>query len=221
MKQFAVIGLGYFGISVASTLRKLGHEVLVIDDSIHKVQQAMDEQLATEGLSLDATNLYALQRLGLQNFDAVVIAIGENLQDSILTALNLQELGVKQIIAKASTPAHGKILEKLNVGAVVYPEQDMGERVARSLVQTQILDGFELDPRYSVVEIRAGETLIGKTLQQLDLRARFGIYVMAIKNASRGLAIVPSPEVFIQAADNLIVIGENSQIKHFMRVTKV
>ncbi len=217
MKQFAVIGLGYFGISVASTLRKLGHEVLVIDDSINKVQQAMDEQLATEGLSLDATNLYALQRLGLQGFDAVVIAIGENLQDSILTALNLQELGVKRIIAKASTPAHGKILEKLNVGTVVYPEHNMGERVARSLVRTQILEGFELDPRYSIVEIHASRSLIGMSLKQLDLRARYGIYVMAIKNASRELAIVPSPDVMIQEEDTLLILGENSQIEAFIK----
>ena len=219
MKQFAVIGLGHFGSSVARTLRHLGHEVLVIDDSPDKVQQAIDDRFATEGLSLDATNIHAIEDLGLQGFDGVVIAIGENLQDSILTALNLLELGVKNIVAKASTPAHGKILEKLNVPTVVYPEHDMGERVAKSLVQTNILEGFELDPRYSVVEIRAGEALIGRSLKQLDLRARYGIYVMAIKNASRELAIVPSPDIYIQEKDILLVLGENKQIQKFIQAT--
>ncbi|MGV3526174.1 MAG: potassium channel family protein [Candidatus Sericytochromatia bacterium] len=219
MKQFAVIGLGHFGTSVARTLRHLGHEVLVLDNSPEKIQQAMDEHIATEGMALDSTNLHVLEGLGLQGFDGVVIAIGENLQDSILTALNLMEMGVKHIVAKASTPAHGKILERLSVPSVVYPEHDMGERVARSMVQTNLLDGFDLDPRYSVVELRAGQALVGKSLMQLDLRARYGIYVMAIKNGSQELAIVPRPDIVIQSGDILLVIGENKQLQKFMEAT--
>lgn len=215
-KQFAVIGLGYFGESVTRTLRELGHEVLVIDNSDEHVQQSVDQDLATEAVCLDATKMYALRELGLENFDGVVLAIGENVQDSILVALNLMELGVTHLVAKASTAAHGKILEKLNVHRVIYPEQEMGARVARSLLRSNVLEGFELDPRYSVVEVKASLKIAGQNLRQLDLRARFGIYVMAIKNGNRQLAIVPSPEIYIQENDQLLILGENTQIDKFV-----
>lgn len=217
MKQFAVIGLGYFGTSVARTLREQGHEVLVIDESMTKVQHMIDEQLATEGLCLDATNLYALRQLGLASFDAVVLAIGENLQDSILTAMNLQELGVSRIVAKSSTPAHGKILEKLNVDTVINPERQMGERVAQSLLHAHVLEGFALDPRYAVTELRVPEGLIGHSLQQLDLRGRYGIQVLVLKHVSQALAIVPTPEVRLQAGDRLLVLGEQTEIQRLLQ----
>lgn len=215
-KQFAVIGLGYFGTAVARTLRELGHEVLIIDNSEDKVQNAADDHLGTEVVCLDSTNLHALEEMGLNTFDGVVIAIGENLQDSILTALNLIELGVENIIAKANTQAHGKILEKLNVQRVVYPEDEMGERVAKSLLRSNILEGFELDPRFSVVEIQAGLKIAGQNLKQLNLRATYGIHVMAIKNSSNQLAIAPSPDVYIQEKDVLLILGENRQIQRFV-----
>lgn len=218
-KQFAVIGIGHFGLSVARTLKQGGHEVLLIDNDEERVQAAMEQEAATEAVCLDATHLHALEELGLNHFDGVVIAIGEHLQESILTALNLLELGVRQIVAKASTPAHGKILQKLNVHRVVYPEQEMGERVARSLVQSHILDGFELDPRYSVIEVLAGEALYGHSLKELDLRARYGIYVMAIKSPGQELAIVPSPDRYIQEKDILLVLGANRQLERFIEVT--
>lgn len=218
-KQFAVIGMGHFGLSVSHTLKHAGHEVLLIDNDEERVQAAQDDGAATEVVCLDATHLHALEELGLEHFDAVIIAIGEHVQESILTALNLQELGVKQIVAKASTPAHGKILQRLNVHRVIYPEQEMGERVARSLVQSHILDGFELDPRYSVVEILAGETLYGHNLKELDLRARYGIYIMAIKSPGQELAIVPSPERYIQENDTLLVLGANRQLERFIEAT--
>lgn len=217
-KQFAVIGLGYFGEAVTRTLRDLGHEVLLIDNSELHVQQAIDQNLATEAVCLDATKMYALRELGLENFDAVVLAVGENVQDSILAALNLMELGVTNLVAKASNGAHGKILEKLNVHRVIYPEQEMGERVARSLLRSNILEGFELDPRYSVVEVKASQKIAGQNLRQLDLRVRFGIYVIAIKNGNHQLAIVPSPEIYIQENDLLLILGENIQIDKFVAV---
>lgn len=216
MKQYAVIGFGYFGAAVARTLKELGHEVLLIDWEEELVQQAMEDQIATEAVCLDTTHLYALEDLGLASFDGVVLAIGEHLQESILTALNLKELGVENIIAKASTPAHGKILNKLSIPHVVYPEQDMGERVARMLLRSNILDGFELGPQHSVMEIVAGSKLISKSLKQLELRPRFSIYVMAIKKGEK-LAMVPSPDQYIQEGDRLLVIGENNKLERFLK----
>lgn len=215
MKQYAVIGLGYFGLSVASNLKKLGHEVLLLDISESAIQQAIDDKISKDGVCLDATNIHVVEELGLSHFDGVVLSIGENLQDSILTALNLKELGVENIIAKASSPAHGKILEKLNIENVVYPEQEMGERVARMIVRTNIWDGFVLDENHTIIEIAAGKKLISKSLKQLELRAQFSINILAIKRDHK-LFIVPSPEQYIQENDHLLVIGENRKLDKFI-----
>lgn len=215
IKQFAVIGLGRFGNSVARTLTSLGHEVLALDNDEDNVNEALANQYATQAMCLDTTNIHGLEELGLLNFDGVVLAIGANLQESILTALNLIELGVKNIVAKANGAEHGKILERLGVGRVVYPEREMGERVAKSLVQASILESIELDPRYSIIEIKPPEQLVGKTLAEADLRSRYGIYVIAIKHGDE-VDIVPDPTKRIYAEDLLVVIGETRQLKRIV-----
>jgi trk system potassium uptake protein TrkA len=213
IKQFAVIGLGRFGSSVAQTLRDMNHEVLVIDNSEDNVNNAMADGLATNAICLDSTNIHALEQIGLSGFDGVVLAIGANMEDSILTALNLMELKAPNLVAKASSLPHGKILERLNVPRVVYPERDMGERVAKSMAQANILEGFELDPRCSIIEIQAPPALVGRSLFELNLRARYGVYVIAIKHGEHDLAIVPSPDSKIFSQDKLVVIGDTQQIR--------
>lgn len=218
MKQFAVIGLGRFGLSVAATLRSQGHEVLAIDNDEENVQSAQTEEWVTQAICLDSTNIHALEELGLQGFDGVILAIGEDLQASILTALNLMELGVKKLIAKASDANHGKILERMNVPQVVFPERDMGKRVAQMVMQSSILESFQLDPRFSVIEMKAPDHVLNRTLAQLNLRVKFGISVVAIKHRGTELAIIPGPDHVISENDLLVIIGDNQGIRHFLQI---
>lgn len=217
IKQFAVIGLGRFGMSVAATLRTHGHEVLAIDNDAENVQRVQTEDLVTQAICLDSTNIHALEELGLQGFDGVILSIGENLQASILTALNLMELGVTRLIAKASNAEHGKILERMNVPQVVYPERDMGKRVAQMLVQSNLLESFQLAPGFSVVEVVAPDAFQGKSLAQLNLRAKFGVSVVAIRHPGADVAIIPGPDHMIQSGDILVVIGNNKGLHLLMK----
>lgn len=211
MKQFAVIGLGRFGSSVAITLKDLGHEVLGIDRS-EALAHALSHSL-THVVQADATDEDTLKALGLRNMDAVVVAIGDDLQASILVTLLLKEVGVRQVIAKATNDLHGKVLLKVGADRVVYPERDMGARVAHNLVATNILDYIELSPEYSIVEIEASDWMIGKDLRKLDLRARFGVNVMAIKRGDKKIIVSPKADDEVEAGDILVIIGDNQSLK--------
>lgn len=218
IKQFAVIGLGRFGISIATTLHDKGHEVLAIDNDAENVQRVQTKNLVTQAICLDSTNIHALEELGLQGFDHVILAIGGNLQASILTALNLMELGITRLIAKASNEEHGKILERMNVPQVVYPERDMGKRVAYTLVQSNLLESFQLAPGFSVVEVVAPHSFEGKSLAQLNLRAKYGVSVVAIRHLGADVAIIPDPDHMIQSRDILVVIGSNQGLNQLMKI---
>ena len=158
-KQFAVIGLGRFGVSVARTLFKGGYEVLAIDSNEERVQKISSE--VTHVVQADTTDENALKALGIRNFDVVVVAIGEDVQANVLTTLLLKELGVNYIVAKAKNELHGKMLEKIGADRVVYPERDMGQRVAHNLVSTNVLDYIELSPDLSLVEVTTPKVLGG------------------------------------------------------------
>lgn len=216
MYKYAVIGLGRFGSSVAQALIQQGHEVLHIDNNEDKIQQVLNQEFVTQAICVDATVLSSVEELGIDELDAVVLAIGENLQDSMLTALNLLELDVKRLIAKAITEEHGKILRRLGVHEIVYPERDMGARLALKMSNNTILDGFDLDPRYAIREVQSGQELISKSLRHLDLRAKYGIHVMALRNSGETLAIVPDPDTYIQEGDSLLVIGDKDKINAFI-----
>ncbi len=185
-KQFAVIGLGRFGSSVAKTLSLLGYEVLAIDSSEHEVQSIVND--VTHAVQVDALDEDALKALGIRNFDVVIVAIGEDVQANILVTVILKEMGVKKIIAKAKNNMHGKVLEKIGADLVVYPEKDMGIRVAYHLVSPNILDFIELSPEYSIIEIAAPSEFLGKSLGQLNLRAQYGMSVIAIKKKNSIIA---------------------------------
>jgi trk system potassium uptake protein TrkA len=212
-KQFAVIGLGRFGSSVCKTLKKLGHEVLGMDSSEDGARHAHIDEVATHVVHGDSTDIHALDDLGMRNFDGVVVAIGTNMEASILTVLNLLDLDVKNIIAKAAHDKHGKVLERIGGDRVkvVYPESDMGRRIALGLGGVGILESIELDPDYSIVEIPVPRHLIGKTLQQADLRAQYGVTVIAILGP-RGVNVSPASDDTLQSGDIMAVMGANEKL---------
>ncbi|MEW9673916.1 TrkA family potassium uptake protein [Ammoniphilus sp. 3BR4] len=211
-KTFAIIGMGRFGSSVAKTLYEMGYEVMAIDSSEESIQEHV--QYTTYAVQADSTDEQSLKELGIRNFDTVVVAIGEDIQASILTTLVLKELGVKNIIVKARNERHGKVLYKVGANRVVFPERDMGSRVAHNLVSPNILDFIELAADYSIVEVVAGEKLDGKSLIDLNIRPKFGVNVMAIKSGPR-INIAPQAGDMIQADDILVVMGENAHLKRF------
>ena len=209
MKQFLVLGLGRFGSSVATTLVELGCEVLGVDFNSEIVDDLKDK--LTEVVQADISDEKTLLELGAKNFDAVILGVGSNLESSMLTAITLKEMGIKYIIAKASNALHGKILEKIGVDKVVFPERDMGIRMAQGLITPNIKDYIQLEPDYSVIEIEALTDFADKTLNELDLRKKYGINVLAIKR-DNNFNISPSAKDVIKSGDFLIVIGETKKI---------
>jgi trk system potassium uptake protein TrkA len=214
-KQFAVIGLGRFGSSVASTLYGLGFDVLGIDAEEGRTQAMINS--TTHVVQADATDDEALRTLGLRNFDVVVVAVGGDLQSSILVTLILKELGVRFVVVKASNDLHGRVLEKIGADRVVFPERDMGVRLAHNLVSTNVLDYIELSPDYSLVELTAGGELAGHTLRDLNLRARFGINVLALRKGEE-IKVSPGGDDVIDEGDIMVIIGANQDIARLERL---
>jgi trk system potassium uptake protein TrkA len=214
MKQFLVIGCGRFGTSVAKTLYGLGYDVLAIDADEDVVQEVSD--FVTHAVQANATDEASLKSLGARNFDVAVITIGSDIQASILITLILKELGIKYIVAKAQNELHAKVLYKIGADRIVFPERDMGVRVAHNLVSSNILDYIELAPDYSIVEIAALKDWAGKSLNGLDIRARYGINVMAIKHGAE-INIAPKATDIIKKDDVLVVIGHNDDIQKLER----
>ncbi|MCL6611394.1 MAG: TrkA family potassium uptake protein [Peptococcaceae bacterium] len=210
MKQFAVIGLGRFGSSLARTLAGMGYEVLAVDADEGKVEDLADA--VTHSVQANALEEAVLKSLGLRNFDVVVVAIGQDIQSNILVTVMLKEMGVRKVVAKASTELQGKVLKKIGADIVVFPERDMGERVARWLVSKNIIDQINLSPDYSLLELAAPEKFVGATLQESGMRKKYGITVLAIR---RGNDFIISPEAGerIERGDILIVIGHNEKMK--------
>ena len=175
MKQFIVLGLGRFGSAVATTLVELGHEVLGVDYYEERVNELKDK--ITQAVQADITEERALKELGVNNFDTAIVGIGGDLETSILVAMMLKEMGLKYIIAKAQNNLHAKVLEKIGVDKIVFPERDMGRRIANNLVTPNIKDYIELEPDYSIMEIEALPEFENKTLSELDLQNKYNINV--------------------------------------------
>ena len=211
-KQFLVIGLGRFGANVARTLTKFGHSVVGIDQSEDRIQRVAEE--ISDAIKCDATDAEILDSLDIPNFEAVIVAIGEKyIQNSILVTLISKEKGAKKIIAKAGTRTQGRVLSKVGADIIVYPEKDMGERVARSLISTNIIDFLEVSPDVSIIEIPAPETIVGKNLIELNLRHKYGVTIISIKNSKNEIISPPSVDYIFQKDDILTLIGENKLLK--------
>jgi len=210
-RQFAVIGLGRFGRAVCMTLHQLGYEVLGIDSDERRVANILTEQLAAHAIQLDSTEPGALKEAGVFEFDTVIVAIGNYVQESIITTLNLKEGGVTHVVAKASSEVHGKLLKRVGADHVVYPEHEMGCELARSLTRPGILERFELDPNSSIVEVVIPAEFDGKTIMDLDLRRRYGLNLLAVCKEG-DFEINPSPVLRLQKGWLMVVIGTNKGI---------
>mgnify|MGYP000910277324 CR=1 FL=1 len=208
-KQFVVLGLGRFGSSIARTLYSLGNDVLAIDNCEEAVQEISDS--VTHAVQADATDENALKSLGIRNFDVAVIGMGSDIQGSIMATLLVKELGVKYVIAKAMTELHAKVLYKIGADRVVFPERDMGVRVAHNLASSNILDYIELSPDYSIAEIVAMKEWENKSLRSLDMRTQYGLNVMAIKRG-HDINISPKADDEIMQDDVLVVIGGSDEL---------
>lgn len=209
-KQFVIIGCGRFGSSVAKKLNELGCEVMAVDASEDTIQNISDS--VTYAVQADATDENALKAMGIRNFDVAVITIGANIQASIMVTLMVKELGIKHVVAKAQNEMHAKVLYKIGADRVVFPEREMGVRVAKNLVSNKILDYIELSEDYTIVEVPPLKAWVGKSLIEIDVRAQFSINVIAIKNAE-GININVMPNQLIQEHDVLVVIGHNDDIR--------
>ncbi|NEW08501.1 TrkA family potassium uptake protein [Paenibacillus sp. SYP-B3998] len=210
--QYAVIGLGRFGASISQELIKLGYEVLGID----KDEEAVDELSSelTHAVVADATDEEVLKSLGLRNFDCAVVAIGDDIQSSILTAIVLKDLGVKKVVAKALSELHGKVLNKIGVDRIIYPERDMGIRVAHQLVSPNLLDYIEISKDYTIAELSVPKRICGYSIKDLDPRAKYGCSVVAI-NKKTGVIIAPTATDVVNEDDIMVIIGTNDQIDEF------
>ncbi|MCD5405092.1 MAG: TrkA family potassium uptake protein [Desulfotomaculum sp.] len=208
MKTFAVIGLGRFGTSLAITLCRMGHEVLAIDEDEKKVEEIIE--FVTHAVQADAKDEQALKELDIKNFDAVIVSVGK--EASIWVTVMLKEMGVKKVIAKAQTELHGKVLSRVGADKVVFPERDMGERVARALVSDNIMEQITLSPEHSIIEMIAPPKFIGKTLQDIALGREFGVTVLAIRRGKE-ILISPNAKTEIIEGDLLVIIGRNEQLE--------
>lgn len=209
MSSYVVIGCGRFGSAVAKTLYSLGKEVLALDKSMEIIQDIADN--VTQAVQVDATEETTLRSLGIRNYDVAIISVASDLEASIMATIIVKELGVPYVVCKAKNELQAKVLYKVGADRVVFPERDMGIRIAHNLVSKNVLEFVELDPKYSITEILASDSWNGKTLLELNFRSKYGINVVAIK---RGMDVNISPESDdkVHSKDILVVIGEIKMI---------
>ena len=210
MKSYIVIGLGRFGQTLARQLCVLGAEVLAMDVRNDLVQQVADD--VTHAVVGDAQDKEVLRALGVKDFDCAIIAIGSDLAASVLTTMNLKELGVPYIICKAHDETHRRVLEKLGVDRVIIPEQENAQRLARSLNSHNVLDYIELSEDYGILEIPAPKSWVGKTLKGLNVRAKLGVNIIAVESGGT-TNVSPSADYLILDGDILVVLGDNYSLE--------
>ncbi len=190
-KSFAVIGLGRFGRSVAIELSKLGAEVMVIDNDEEKINHVAD--YVTCAMNIDVRDHEALKNSGISNMDAVIVAMSESLEPSIMSVITAKDLGVPKVLAKAKDTVSGEILSKVGADTILYPEKESGRRISRRLMSNDFLDYFELSDTVSLVELMPKEEWVGKSLRSLDLRKNYRINVVAIKE-NEDVRVVMDPD---------------------------
>lgn len=211
-RQYVVLGLGVFGSTVAKTLSEFGCEVLAIDKNPECVQRVAD--VVTKAVIGDITNQQFLLDLDIQEFDVGIVAIGSHLEESLLGVLNLKEIGVPYIIAKAKNKRFKVVLEKIGADRVVRPEKEMGQKIARSLLRKNITDLIEIDENYSVVEMKVPQAWVGNSLIRLDLRKNYGINILGKRNHdTHKLELTIDPEYLIQMDDHFLMIAETEKIE--------
>ncbi|MBQ9942073.1 MAG: TrkA family potassium uptake protein [Christensenellaceae bacterium] len=208
-KQFAVIGLGKLGMAVALELERIGHQVLAIDRNLARVDASAE--LFTHCVQADSTDAKALRALGLHNMDGVVVAVGD-LESSIMITMLLKEQGVGFVCAKAGSDMHSKLLKKVGADKVVFPERDMGTRLAHSVANANITEVIELSGGCSIVELRVLPAWQGKSLKELALRRTLGINVVGTKTDDNQMNLTPDPDRPLEAKEMLVIVGSDSAI---------
>ncbi|WP_024336504.1 potassium channel family protein [Desulfotignum balticum] len=212
MKQFAVIGLGNFGFHAAKALFEDGNEVLAID--VNRVRVQAIDPFSTEAMILDATDKEALKSLGLENMDAVIVSTGTKISISILICLYLQEIGAKKILAKALDDDHAKILKRVGATEIIHPERDMALRVSKGLSRPNILDFIPLAEEFDLIQVGPPREFIGKSLMDLNLRAKYNVHVIAIKElVPENFILVPPASFVIKDSDILIILGKTADVR--------
>ena len=213
-KQFIVVGLGRFGRAVAETLCAAGEEVLGVDRRMDVVEDMRD--VVTQAVQVDAMDRDALSALDIPSFEAAFVTMGSDIRSSGTITMLLKELGAKYVIAKAHDEFHGRMLEKLGADKVLFPERDMGRRIAHNLVSGNIIDYLELSPDFSMAEIRPKAEWVGRTLKELALRSRLGINVVAIRSGEQ-LNAMPAPDNVLHETDVLLVVAAEDTLSRMYR----
>ena len=213
---------------MAETLSQKGKEVLAIDINEDRVRAV--SELVSQAVELDSTDEKALRAAGIENVDAAVVAIGRGLEASIMVTLNLKEIGVKEIVAKAVSEMHGKVLRKVGATRVVFPERDMGVRIAHSLLSVSTLEQIQLSNEHSIVEIIAPSVFVDKTLKELRLRSQYGVDVIALRRkiptvTDKGvteieekLIVAPGADDVVNEGDVLVIVGSNNDIHKLQKL---
>ena len=214
MKRIGIIGAGRFGMALAESLANAGAEVVLIDRNRPAMQMAGEFATALQG---DATQPHVLEEAGFGECDVVVVAIGSNMEASVMATANCKELGVPNVVAKATSELHGKILRRLGADSVIYPDRDSAHRLAMSIANHNVIDFFEVSEGYSIAEIATPEDIRGKTLAEADLRKRTGVTVLCIRRPAADAkkprkVIVPQADDVLNADDRLIVFGETRKL---------
>ena len=205
-KEYVVFGLGRFGRSVAVTLADSGCEVLVVDDNEAKIQEIAE--YVTFAIKADVTDAEVLASLGISNFDGAIVAIGENLEASVMVTILAKEMGIPYVLAKAQSEIHAKVLKKVGADMVVYPEKETGIRIANNLLMGNFFDAVELSSTFSMMELDVLDSWAGNSLRELNLRAKYKINVIGLKRENR-LDINPDADMPLQKNDVVVIIGRN------------
>lgn len=209
MKSFIVMGCGRFGESCAKTLVELDNEVLVIDEDYDKIKNISND--VTTAIQCDIMDEMAMKEIGLSNFDVAIISIGSSLTAAIMGTMLAKEAGVKYILAKAPSLREGSILKKVGADKIIYPERDMAKRVAHNLTSKNILDFFQISPKYSMVEQKIHDDWVNLDLEELKIRKRYGVTVVAVERGG-DIIVSPSSDLQLMEGDILVIIGSNEQI---------
>jgi len=210
LKSYLIIGLGKFGRSCARELCNMGHDVLGVDENLRLVNDA--SAYLTHTVQADATNEDFLKTISVNDFDSCIVAIGDNQEASVMITVLLKEHGAKNIIAKAQSEIHAKILEKVGADKIILPEYDMGIKLAHTLCNMNIYDLVDISPEHSIVSIKAPREWVGKTLGNLSVREKYGVNIIAIESELKEANVFPTATTVIQKNDSVIVIGGNTDL---------
>ena len=209
MKTFVVIGLGRFGSAVATELSSLGHEVLAVDEREDHVQRVAEK--VTHAVTGDARDPSVLRALGVRNYDCAVVAVGDDIGNSALITLTLKEIGVKRVICKAQSHVHQKVLQKIGADRVVFPEHETGVKLAQNLSSSNILNFIELSDDFGIVELAAPKPWQGHSIKDLDVRAKYGVNIIAVRKggSENDLVVAPGASYVISPGDVVVTLGRN------------